>query len=312
MNRTAYARLQQQALEWQVSLWSGEVSAAEQRAFEDWLASSALHQQAWNEVSDMQKKLSALPAQAASLLKEQPQASRRRLLQLLGVTAIAGGTLPVMRYSDAWQDWTADHHTHTGEQQRLVLADGSTLTLNTATAVDIAFTPQERRLVLHRGEMYIATSADAVRPFLVQTRHGTAQALGTRFNVRLKSDETRVSVHQGAVMLKPLHQPDAYHLQSGMQAGFSSRQVSMPSPTGSESAWLEGRLVAERMRLGDFLDELGRYRPGMIRYDAQVADMVLSGVFPLPDTDRILQSLLQALPLRMSYFSRYWVAVHAL
>ncbi|SNR79994.1 FecR family protein [Methylobacillus rhizosphaerae] len=309
MNDTA---LQQQALEWQVVLWSGEVTAAEQRAFEIWLAANEQHQQAWDGLATMQHTLQELRVPAAALLRDKPQATkRRRLLQVLAVGTLAAGMVPLARHTDIWQDWSADHHTHAGEQQHLLLADGSRLSLNTSTAVDIEFNAMERRLLLHRGEIHIAVAPGA-HPLFIQTRHGTAQALGSRLNMRVRADETWVSAQEGAARLIPTHGAADYMLASGLQAGFSSHAVTETMPNGAEATWLEGRLVAERMRLGDFLDELNRYRAGVIRCDAAVANMVVSGVFPLPDTDRILESLLQALPLRISYFSRYWVSVHAL
>jgi transmembrane sensor len=311
---TEYSHAQQQALEWQVLLWSGEVTAAQQQGFEEWLTASDLHQQAWREIGVMQKKLQLVPDRAVALLKDKSHfAKRRQLLQMLGFTVIAGGTVPIVRNSESWQTLAADYRTQTGEQEKVVLADGSQLIMNTATSVDIAYSDYERRLILRQGEIYITTAPDVrqARPLLVQTRHGTAQALGTQFNVRLKPHETRVSVQQGQVKLRSGNGLHSLMIASGNQAGLSNDAVTDLTPNTNESAWLDGKLVAEQMRLGAFLDELSRYRSGVIRYDQTVANMVVSGVFPLLDTDRVLQSLLQALPLRIDYFSRYWVTVHA-
>jgi transmembrane sensor len=309
-----YSHVQQQALEWQVVLWSGEVTAAQQQSFEEWLTASDLHQQAWREIGVMQKKLQLVPDRAVALLKDKTHfAKRRQLLQMLGFTVIAGGTVPIVRNSESWQTLAADYRTQTGEQEKVVLADGSQLIMNTATSVDIAYSDYARRLILRQGEIYITTAPDVrqARPLLVQTKHGTAQALGTQFNVRLKPHETRVSVQQGQVKLRSGNGLHSLVIASGHQAGFSNDAVTNLTPNTNESAWLDGKLVAEQMLLGAFLDELSRYRSGVIRYDQTVANMVVSGVFPLLDTDRVLQSLLQALPLRIDYFSRYWVTVHA-
>jgi transmembrane sensor len=307
-----YGHAQKQALQWQVILWSGEVTAAEQQSFEEWLTASDVHQQAWREIGVMQQKLQLVPDRAVSLLKDKTySAKRRRLLQMLGLAAVSAGTVPIVRNSESWQTLAADYRTHTGQQEKIVLADGSQLMMNTATSVDIAYGDHERRLILHQGEIYISTAADETRPLLVQTRHGTAQALGTQFNVRLKPHETRVAVHQGQVKLRSENGLYSLVIASGKQAGFSNDAVTTLTTNTNESAWLEGRLVAEQMRLGAFLDELSRYRSGVIRYDHTVANMVVSGVFPLLDTDKVLQSLLQALPLRIDYFSRYWVTVYA-
>ncbi|MDP8568333.1 FecR family protein [Methylophilus aquaticus] len=309
-----YVSLQQEALEWQVMLWSGEVTTEQQHAFEGWLSRSTLHQQVWSEMKTVQQKLQLVPQTSIVLARDKlPSAKRRRLLQMLGLAAVTGGAVPVLRQSEAWQTLAADYRTYTGQQEKIQLADGSQLMMNTSTAVDIAFSARERKLVLHEGEIYITTAPDVTqaRPLLVQTRHGTATALGTQFNVRLKQHETRVSVYEGAAKLQSYNRLHSLTLASGMQAGLLPGALTTATSNGNESAWLDGKLVAEQLRLGDFLDELSRYRVGVIRYDQSVANMRVSGVFPLPDTDRVLQSLLQALPLRVDYFSRYWVTVHA-
>ena len=68
-------------------------------------------------------------------------------------------------------------------------------------------------------------------------------------------------------------------------------------------------LVVERMRLADFLAELDRYRPGYLRCDPQVADLRVSGAFPLRAPDDVLALLAETLPVRLRSMSRYWVTV---
>jgi transmembrane sensor len=70
--------------------------------------------------------------------------------------------------------------------------------------------------------------------------------------------------------------------------------------------------VAENMRIADFLAELDRYRSGLLRCAREVAELRVSGVFSLRDTDRALQNLALSLPVNIVYRSRYWVSVEAL
>lgn len=63
------------------------------------------------------------------------------------------------------------------------------------------------------------------------------------------------------------------------------------------------------MPLGQFLDELGRHRRGVLRCDPAVAELPLTGVFPLADTDRVLAALQQSLPVEVYGVTRYWVTV---
>lgn len=74
-------------------------------------------------------------------------------------------------------------------------------------------------------------------------------------------------------------------------------------------AWVDGMLVASQMRLAGFLAELGRYRHGQLGCSEQVADLRISGSYPLDDSERILQMLEVALPVRVRRFTRYWVTV---
>ena len=79
--------------------------------------------------------------------------------------------------------------------------------------------------------------------------------------------------------------------------------------TAADPTWAEGVLVASDMRLDAFIDELRRYRSGLIQVAPEVAGLHLSGVFPLADTDRILQSLGQVLAVRVQMPMRYWVRI---
>jgi len=77
----------------------------------------------------------------------------------------------------------------------------------------------------------------------------------------------------------------------------------------SPDSWATGLLSGSNMRLGDVLDELGRYRHGRIDCDPAVADLTISGAYRIGDTDRTLRFLEKALPIRVSYLTRYWVRV---
>ena len=63
--------------------------------------------------------------------------------------------------------------------------------------------------------------------------------------------------------------------------------------------------------LADFLREVARYRTGVLRCDPAVADLIVSGVYPIKDTDAILQSLARALPVQVHSVTPYWVTVSA-
>ena len=313
----------QQALEWQVTFWSGEVTAEERADFQCWLAADSEHARAWAQVQRTDEKLQILcrPVAAEALRTGAAAArnARRTMLGVAGLLAGAGVAVYAVRQTPQWQFAGADHRTGRNERREIALADGARLMLGSATAVDVRYDAGLRLVLLHAGEIFIVTaldhaasSAGAARPFVVQTAEGSMRALGTRFGVRRSDGATRVAVQEGAVEIRPVQEGTAGIVQvhAGQQAHFNRAFVEPLQPLEPNAiAWTRGLLVAERMRLEDFLAELGRYRSGVLRCDPAVRDLIVSGVYSLDDTDRALRNLAKALPVQVQTATRWWVTV---
>jgi transmembrane sensor len=57
------------------------------------------------------------------------------------------------------------------------------------------------------------------------------------------------------------------------------------------------------------LADISRYRSGVLRCDPRIAQLKVSGAFPIDNTDRALAALESGLSLRVTQYSRYWVNV---
>ncbi|WP_437883698.1 FecR domain-containing protein [Pseudomonas sp. LRF_L74] len=306
-------------MHWQVILWSGEVTLQERQDFESWLQADAAHQQAWEALQQACVPLKQVPpAIASQALRAAPANNQRRKL-LLGLSLLCGSLAGarLLQQTPQWQTARADYRTPRGETRRFTLPDGTQLTLNTDSAVDLAFSGDTRTLHLLQGEILISTAADPAtipRPFIVSSPCGEIRPIGTRFSVRRLEDASgsvQVQVFEGAVELSPRSGPGS-RLEAGQQARFDQHGSTRPLPASPSSvAWEKGLLVAEQQRLEDFLGELGRYRTGVLRCTPEVADLRVSGVYPLADTDVVLQALEQALPVRIKRLTRYWVTLSA-
>lgn len=316
------AHIRSRALQWVVIFSSGEITNAETAEFEKWLSSDARHATAWAHVNRLFKSVDSIDARAAStvLRSNTISSSRRNMLLGLGVMAGAGMLSYSVGRSSQWGALTADFRTATGEQRVGMLADGTKIIINTASAIDVKYSANERRIVVLRGEVLVITAPDNAsmsRPFIVETAAGDIRAIGTRFSVRrfenTNPNDILVHVFEGAVEVGARNSEAKVLVKAGQKIQFNRDGAGQPVETESiASAWAEGKLIAERMRLEDFLAELGRYRSGFIRCDKEVANIVISGVYPLHNTDAILQSLVQALPVRVSMTTKYWVSVSAL
>lgn len=308
-----------QAAEWLATLMSGDATPAERQAWRTWRAAHPDHERAWTHIEKVSGGLQALDAQASrQALAPRPRtgmATRRQALGMLGWVAAIGLATWSGARTQAARTLLADFSTPLGQRRSVTLADGSVLQLNGDSAVNIRFDGAQRRLELVRGEIFISTAHEAgtpYRPFLVETVHGQAQALGTRYSVRQDDAHTRVAVEQGAVRLTPRQGSASVLVQAG-QAGSMTAQAAAPahSVSGDIWGWRHGLLLADDMLLRDFLHELSRYRHGLLGCDDAVADLRISGVFPLADTDAVLASLPNSLPVAIRFRTRYWVQVEA-
>ncbi|WP_025138282.1 FecR domain-containing protein [Achromobacter sp. DH1f] len=308
----------QQAAEWIAQLWSDDVTDQDRTDCARWRARHPDHEQAWQRLLAFEGKLLGLPRDAARHALHRPatRAGRRRALRALSLGVIVLGAGYAARSTGTWQRAAADYRSATGEIRDLTLPDGTRVTLSTASAIDLRFSDTERLVVLRAGEILIATAPDTAaqaRPFLVRTQHGSVQALGTRYSVRDDDDTTRVAVFEGAVEIRPMDAPGrAVRLDAGQGSRFSRDRVEPPAAANDDAAaWSRGLLVADGMRLEDFTAELARYRSGVVRCDPAVADLRVSGVFSLRDTDRALENLTRGLPVAVVYRTRYWVTLRA-
>lgn len=304
----------QQAVQWWMELQSKNTSAARLAAWQRWRAADPEHETAWQRVEAVSGQLAHIPMPLASAALAAGPASRqrRRTVQLLTALVVVGGSAALVRQSAPWQAATADVVSAVGEIRSVQLPDGSTMVLNTASAINMQFDSGRRLLQLVRGEILVQTAQDAMRrPFLVQTQAGTVRAIGTRFTVRQREGAVDVGVLQGAVELRPADAPTAVRLlQAGEAGSFSRTQATAAALMGAgEGAWADGMLVVSHMRLDDFLAELSRYRRGRLGCDPAIAHLQVSGVYPLADTDRILASLTSALPVDVHTYTRYWVTL---
>ncbi|OLS61921.1 FecR domain-containing protein [Pseudomonas putida] len=303
-----------EAADWLVQLQSGAATEADHRAIQLWRNRSPQHALAWQRAEALLGDLRAVPGSLASetfqRLNTSKRMGRRQALHRLGLFLLAGPALWMAYRELPWQQWSADQRTATGEQKNLVLPDGTQLLINTGSAVNIVFDARQRRIKLLEGEILITTAKDPVRSFIVETCHGTARALGTRFSVRVDGQHSQVVVTEGAVEMRPAHADKSLIVNAGEQSTFSSEALAAAQPLDAATlSWEHGMLLARNMRLDDLLSELGRYRSGVLRCHDEVAGMTVSGAFPLKDTDASLRLLQDTLPIRISSLTRYWVAI---
>ncbi|WP_431018806.1 FecR domain-containing protein [Burkholderia cepacia] len=307
------------AVEWWVDRQAGRTGEAFDAALARWRAEDPAHDAAWRHIETMQQRLGGLTAgldpQAAHAALLSPRAGRRRAaVKALAVLLFAGGAAWMAEPARRAAIWPADLRTAVGERRTVTLADRTVVVLDTDTALDVRFDAAARRLRLLRGTIMVTSGHDdrvPARPLVVATAQGELRPLGTRFAVRQRDGATRIEVFAGAVRVQPDDAAaGARVIAAGEGADFTRDAIGVPAPLDAyASAWTGGMLVASRMRLADLVAELDRYRRGSLRCDAAVADLRVSGTYPLDDPARVLDTLKATLPIDVHYLTRYWATV---
>ncbi|MGK5057453.1 FecR family protein [Janthinobacterium sp. LB2P49] len=237
----------------------------------------------------------------------QANAPRRHAVKTLALLLACGTSLYAFERRSPWRGWTADYRTGVNQRRVVTLNDGTQLTLNTSSAVNIAYDGAQRRIELLAGEIFIATGKDALqRPFFVDTPHGSLQALGTRFTVRLHEQYASAGVLEGAVAVLAGDGAQRLVLRPGEGAHFDGAGMHRQALTPYGGAWLDGMLVARDMRLADFLAELSRYSNHPLACAPAIAGLRVSGSYPLADVNAILDAVSASLRLRRNTVTRFW------
>ncbi|MGE7957615.1 FecR domain-containing protein [Pseudomonas sp. NPDC089530] len=293
------------AAQWLALLESGAADADDHARLQHWRNSHSQHESAWQKAQLLRQRFSALPSALALATLDRPDPSRRAVLKrALGVAALVPSAWLLSRQLPL-EVWRADLQTGTGEHRKLSLADGSFLQLNTASAVNIDL--GARQVTLVRGEMALKVGGSA--PLTIHGPYGRIVVSRCEVCVRLNERDCRVSVVSGSVQLHPLQGPQLVlregqrvRLRADGAGEIDAFDVLLPG-------WRDGVLMAQNQPLGDFLRELSRYRPGLLRWEPELETLRVTGSFRLDNTDRVLALLAASLPLEVHSRTRYWVTL---
>ena len=309
----------EQAIDWMVKLRAGTPDARLQERFTAGLLMDRAHRQAWDTLQErlgdtfkpfrtLDQRLPGQAGEARQVLLK-PQASRRDALRVIAGLGLLGGGLLLDSKTQLGESLLADLHTARGQRQNFNLADGSRLSLNAESAVDLRFNDRQRLVILRRGELVIDVAPDANRPLIVRTAEGEIRALGTRFLVAQEADASRLVVLQHSVEAR-LFDGTTRVVKEGQAALLSTRNVTLASDDERGRAeWLNGRLNVLDESLEQVIDALRPYSRGFVRVAPEVRGLRVQGVFPLDAPDRTLDALAETLPIRINRYSPWLIMI---
>jgi transmembrane sensor len=317
----------EQAAAWWMLLNEGEATSGDHHAFAEWLARSPERVEAYLQAARLTRLLisrntqwpdtpvaeliSAAKASANEIATLAPATPNRTVpapkpafglpwltaprLAAMAVAAVAAVAIGFYARLSPQRVETA-----VGEQRSVVLGDGSLVTLNTSSSIEVRMERERRIVKLLAGEALFVVAHDAARPFEVRTDDTTVRAIGTQFNVDRRPASTTVTVVEGRVaVITPTDenqstQPSRLPLEAGEQLTLAPRSAHHPVRTdvATAIAWTQRKLVFEHRHLGEVAEEFNRYNRQIIEIrSAELRAQEVTGVFQANDPASFLTFL---------------------
>lgn len=222
--------------------------------------------------------------------------------------SIAGAVLLIpaaLYFSSASPSSMNVYRTPVGGHERVALSDGTTVELNTATAIRTAVSKEQRDVWLDEGEAFFSVRHLAV-PFVVHAGPRLVTVLGTKFSVSRDGNDVRVAVTQGRVRVSDADtsepSPTATITRGDiLEAQGGSTLVVQDAETRVDRslAWRNGMLQFDSTPLSDAAAEFNRYNQHKIIIAGKAGTIPIGGSFKTSNVDAFARLLHEAYGLRV-------------
>lgn len=312
--------------------WSGRrrlriCSAREEEAFAQWLAEpgNAIAWEATNGPIETVGAFAAMPELRA--MRESALAARagasRPIWRSVGGGALAASVLaglimlgspetfePIMGPAKFAATPIQRYTTRIGERRTVRLADGSTVALNTASVLEIAYGSGRRDVRLLAGQALFKVAKDSTRPFVVAAGNRRITATGTVFDVQIGDTGTvTVLLVEGQVKVDPVKQQGFARIIPAIATEVLEPGEKLSAPAGVAveiaatdvergTSWTRGQLIFRDDPLVDAITEINRYSAvQLVIADPRVAAIRVSGVFDLETNENFVSALTAFYPI---------------
>lgn len=326
--------IKETAAYWAVRLSSPDCTPEDRCGFETWRRADPEHQEAFNRQQrgaafvDRNVAHPILQALAEEVRAETEPGlfhkSRWKFTAIAASLLLAIGISTVLVTSSfknnggtQLADNIEAYETAIGERSTITLADGTALTLNTNSRVEVDFKAEQRDIKLLRGQALFEVAKDINRPFVVRAGDQRIVALGTAFDVRFDDAVgVQVTLIEGSVSVddvlkapptnsSPLATKDfngTIELRPGerlIAKGDTEREV-LKADIEEVTSWRDGRLVFRKKLLPAVIAEMNRYSAQqlVLSDDERLKEMTVSGVFSTGRASGFVYALETMQPLK--------------
>jgi len=312
-----------QATDWFVRLRADDADVEDLTRFQRWVeenpenaAAYARVRQSWSAVGDQASAPEIMRGRRDALEDARRAAHGRwdssppRWMRP-AIAAAACVLLVVASAVGAWVWWSRANAgvyiTGVGERRTLTLVDGSVVTLDARSRIQVKYRARERLIDLDQGQARFDVAKDPARPFKVRAGQETVLALGTQFNVELVADNLLVTLIEGRVAVMPeaassKAEPAAQidlSAGEGLQVRQDGKRIRLPKvDIARVTAWQNGKLFFDNEPLASAAERINRYAREQIQVDPSAADVTVSGVFNAGDARAFVEAVTAYFPVK--------------
>ncbi|MBL4853315.1 MAG: FecR domain-containing protein [Robiginitomaculum sp.] len=318
-------RIESEAAEWIMRLQEDNITEARIADFKQWRSQSNRHKKTFEELSrfwgglDFVEQLADYGQNDAAIEPVQQDRAARRMkyFKRVAVGALAATILvmvgiPSYKFATRIEPgFAATYQTAIGEQETINLPDGSQIILNTNSVVSVAFSKENRKIFLSKGEAFFEVESDKSKPFSVNTDKGIVTAIGTAFSVRLTDNKLDVLVTEGRVTLKstplkptsdilipnkPKDVLPVLEVSAGQAAvlggGVESVSIVLPPALEKQVDWQDGELSFKGETLGEVINDISRYTDLTIEIAGEdLRAQRIVAYYKVGDVERLFEAL---------------------
>lgn len=307
---------------WCQRLETGDMAAADWDAFDAWLAldsgNRGILEEAtllWHAAGQSADSPEMIRYRAEAV-EELRQANARRWSRGIdwrhwaGIAASVALVFGLLAY--VLRDPSIAYTTGVGERRVVLLADGTRVTLDGATQVDVRMERDSRRLKLVAGRAKFDVAHDPLRPLSVLARNRLTVATGTSFSVELLPRQVRVALYEGrvevlaqsdgaapTVLLPRASGPSG--LTEGRELIVSTASAATritPLNVAHSLSWESGMVHFDGEPLSLATERMNRDAPTpLVIDDPAIAGVAISGVFDSRDTTAFVEGITALYPI---------------
>lgn len=189
--------------------------------------------------------------------------------------------------------------TGVGEIRSVNLSDGSKVTLDTSTSVQVEIGPMGRRVLVKTGRARFDV-ARSTRPFVIEAGSSIEPAAGSVLDVEELENQLRVDVLAGSAKID---ERGAFGSVLNLAAGQTARAVDgrgvQKQSLRAAPDWTRGMLEFDGTPLGAAVELANRYSKSKILLSAGLQDLKVTGAFRAGDIQGLADALAEAFHLRI-------------